>query len=183
MFNPKEIARFEKISFEQFEKDMQDLVQEGIVAAEDLKSIYDNIKLPKRATKKSVGHDFWLPFNIALYSDEEIIIPTGIKCFFYEDMDELYSLDLYPRSGQGFVYKIQIKNTVGIIDMDFYGNIKTEGHIKVALFNDGDKKFILEAGKGFCQGLFHEAFIAAGNHEEDIDTERIGGTGSSDLQK
>lgn len=176
----KQVAKFEKVSFEQFEKDMQNLVKLNVVK-EDLRVIYDRIKLPKRATKRAAGHDFWLPFELkSLQPGAEIIIPSGIKCFFYRDTDHLYSLDLYPRSGHGFKFKLRIKNTVGIIDEDFHNNTKNEGHIMVAIANEGDKLFSIKEGDGFCQGLFHEVFIAEDNREEDINTKRIGGTGSTD---
>lgn len=175
----KQVAKFEKVSFEQFEKDMQNLVKLNVVK-EDLRVIYDRIKLPKRATRRAAGHDFWLPFELMnLQPGGEIIIPSGIRCIFEENENHLYSLDLYPRSGHGFKYKIRIKNTVGIIDDD-YSHAKNEGHIMVAIANEGDKLFSIKEGDGFCQGLFHEVFIAEGNREEDIDTERIGGTGSTD---
>ncbi len=40
------VAKFHKVSFEQFKKDWIDTFGDG----DDVKAIYDNIKLPKRAT-------------------------------------------------------------------------------------------------------------------------------------
>lgn len=50
----QKIAEFEKVSFEQFEKDWLKAYPE----TEDVKSIYDSIKLPVRATVGSAGYDF-----------------------------------------------------------------------------------------------------------------------------
>ena len=50
----QKIAKFYKVSYEQFEKDSKDIFQD-----KDIKAIYDGIKLPKRATKGSAGYDFY----------------------------------------------------------------------------------------------------------------------------
>ena len=51
-------------------------------------------------------------------------IPTGIRARIRED----YVLMLYPRSSLGFKYRLQLNNTVGVIDADYY-NATNEGHI------------------------------------------------------
>ena len=53
----KRIARFEKVSYEQFESAWAD----AFGKSENIKEIYDNIKLPKRATSGSAGYDFYIP--------------------------------------------------------------------------------------------------------------------------
>lgn len=52
----KRIAKFEKVSFEQFKKDFQ---KNFNVNDEEVKEIYNKIKLPVRATKASAGYDFF----------------------------------------------------------------------------------------------------------------------------
>jgi len=54
------IAKFEKVSFEQFEKDWL----KNFPDTNDVKAVYDSIKLPKRATTGSAGYDFYAPANI-----------------------------------------------------------------------------------------------------------------------
>ena len=141
---------------------------------EQLNVIYDNIKIPTRKTKGSAGHDFFAPFDITLHPGDTITIPTGIRCC----IDEDYVLDLYPRSGQGFIYRLRLNNTVAIIDEDYYYS-KNQGHIKVKLSNEGNKLFNCESGIGFTQGIFHEYFIAEGN--EDPEAIRDGGLGSTGM--
>lgn len=46
------IAKFEKVSFEQFEKDWL----KNFPDTNDVKAVYDSIKLPKRATTGSAGY-------------------------------------------------------------------------------------------------------------------------------
>ena len=102
----KRIARFEKVSFEQFRKDILEVcpnLTEGIV-----NDIYDNIKLPRRATSGSAGYDFFLPMNLYLAPGESMVVPTGIRV----DMAPGWVLQCYPRSGLGFKYRAQLDNTV-----------------------------------------------------------------------
>ena len=53
------IAKFEKVSFSQFEKDFIKNFGEGY----DVKAVYDAINLPKRATTGSAGYDFFAPVD------------------------------------------------------------------------------------------------------------------------
>ncbi len=55
---------------------------------------------------------------------ETIKIPTGIRV----KINDGWVLKLYPRSGLGFKFRVQMNNTVGIIDSDYY-NSDNEGHI------------------------------------------------------
>ena len=81
------------------------------------------------------------------------------------------------RSGLGFKYRLQLNNTVGIIDSDYFYS-DNEGHIFVKLTNDSkeNKTVIVEAGQGFVQGLF----IPFGITEDDnVSALRNGGFGST----
>ena len=73
---------------------------------------YEQIRLPHRATSGSAGYDFFLPCSLTLAPGKEVKIPTGIRV----EMEEGWVLMLYPRSGLGFKYRLQMNNTVGIID-------------------------------------------------------------------
>ena len=162
----KRIAKFEKVSREQFSKDWQDSFGEN-------ESIYDSIKLPRRATAGSAGYDFFSTTDFELKPGETIKIPTGIRA----RIDEGWVLKLYPRSGLGFKYRLQLNNTVGIIDSDYY-NSDNEGHIFVKVTNDSNEGKILsvKAGEGFCQGIFVEYGITV---DDDASAERNGGFGST----
>ena len=135
--------------------------------------IYDLIKLPKRATKGSAGYDFYSPIGFTLKPGETIKIPTGIRASMRED----YVLAVFPRSGLGFKFRLQLNNTVGIIDSDYYYS-DNEGHIFIKLTNDSNEGKImeLEKGSGFAQGIF----LPFGITEDDEVTEiRNGGFGST----
>ena len=44
-------------------------------------------------------------------------------------------LSIFPRSGLGFKHRLQLDNTVGIIDSDYYGS-SNEGHIFIKITCD-----------------------------------------------
>ena len=167
---PKRVAKFEKVSFEQFKEDFINDLPEFYKNDEDLKEIYDNIKLPKRGTKDSAGYDFFSPIRFIVRTDDGIVIPTGIRCIIAQG----WVLKTYPRSGQGFKFGAYEYNSVGIIDGD-YAYAKNEGPIKIKLAARKNG-LIIEAGMGFCQGIFVEYGIT----EDDEVTEiRTGGFGST----
>lgn len=130
---------FEKISFEEFKKDIK-----------DDKKLYETYKLPSRHSNKSAGYDIFLLEDITINPGEIIKIPTGIKSYF--NQDEV--LFLIVRSGTGFKYNIRLVNQVGVIDADYYNNESNEGHIYVKLQNEGDKTYEFKAGDSLVQGIF-----------------------------
>lgn len=160
--------RFEKISFEQFKKDVAEQWRE-----EDIQAVYDAIKLPKRATKGSAGYDIYSPFGFRLSAGQTIKMPTGIRVL----LDDDKFLAIYPRSGQGFKYKVQLFNTVGVIDEDYFYS-DNEGHIWAKLYNDSPegKELVIRQGDAFCQGIIQQFFKIEG---DDTTEERNGGFGST----
>lgn len=165
------VAQFEKVSFEQFRKDWIDTFGEKNNV--DIKEIYDNIKLPKRATYGSAGYDFFSPIKFTLQPNCTIKIPTGIRC----KMEDGWVLKIYPRSGLGFKYRIQLNNTVGIVDEDYFYS-DNEGHIFLKFTNDTNEAKILKinAGDGIAQGIFVEYGITL---DDDVTEIRNGGFGST----
>ena len=165
------IAKFEKVSFEQFKKDWQGEHPQD--AEEVIREIYDGIRLPKRATAGSAGYDFFAPFAFTLAPGETIKIPTGIRA----EMKEDWVLQIYPRSGLGFKYRLQMNNTVGIIDSDYFFS-DNEGHIFMKITNDSNEGKTVEvpAGTGFAQGIFMQYGITEDDDAEGI---RNGGFGST----
>lgn len=167
----EKIAKFEKVSFEQFLKDYQSTFPE--MKDEEIKGIYEEILLPKRATTGSAGYDFFAPVSLQIKPGEECLVPTGIRV----QMQENYVLMIFPRSSLGFKYRLQLNNTVGIIDSDYY-NAKNEGHIFCKLTNDThqDKLVEVEKGAGMVQGIFVPFGITI---DDEVTSERVGGFGST----
>ncbi|HBA50097.1 MAG TPA: deoxyuridine 5'-triphosphate nucleotidohydrolase [Lachnospiraceae bacterium] len=170
----KRVAQFFKVSFEKFaeavKRDFPDF------SDMEIREMYDKIRLPGRATRGSAGYDFFAPFAFRLAPGETIKIPTGIRA----RIDENWVLKLYPRSGLGFRYRLQMDNTVGIIDSDYYYS-DNEGHIFIKLTNDTNAGKTLEAarGTGFAQGIFIEYGITV---DDEADGIRNGGLGSTTKQ-
>ena len=62
------IAKFYKVSYEQFEKDWLDTFPN--TSKDEVVKIYESIQLPRRATSGSAGYDFFLPIDIVLQPKE-----------------------------------------------------------------------------------------------------------------
>ncbi len=167
----KNIAKFEKVSLKQFKKDFLDSFSS--YSENEVEKIYEDLLIPKRATKGSAGYDFYSPIDFSLAPGETIKIPTGIRV----RINDGWVLALYPRSGLGFKFRLQLNNTVGIIDSDYY-NSDNEGHMFVKLTNDSNenKTVELKAGQGMVQGIFFEFGIT---EDDDANEERNGGFGST----
>ena len=167
----KRIAKFEKVSIEQFREGWTDAF--GEVDETELREIYEAVRLPKRATAGSAGYDFFAPARISLAPGETVKIPTGIRVW----MEPEWVLKCYPRSGLGFKFRPQLNNTVGIIDSDYYYS-DNEGHIFAKITNDSNEGKALEvkAGDGFMQGIFVEYGITL---DDDVTEVRNGGFGST----
>ena len=110
----RRIAKFDKVSRERFLEDWKETF--GADGDKDLEAIYDGVSLPRRATAGSAGYDFFLPLDVELKPGESLKVPTGIRV----RMEPDWVLQLYPRSGLGFKYRLQMNNTVGIIDSDYF---------------------------------------------------------------
>lgn len=169
------IAEFSKVSFAQYYGDWIDIF--GAIPEEctdmNIKSIHCTIELPSRKTSGSAGYDFKCPFDIELKPGESIKVPTGIRCRICDG----WALKLYPRSSLGFRYRMQLDNTVGIIDSDYFYS-SNEGHIIAKICNDSkdDKILSIKSGDSFIQGIFERYGITVADDAEGI---RDGGFGST----
>ena len=161
------VGKFEKVSLKQY------LESVDSISVEEATNIYNDIKLPRRATRGSAGYDFYAPFDIILKPGETIKVPTGIRAF----MDPNWVLAIFPRSGLGFKFRLQVNNTVGIIDSD-YVNSDNEGHIFVKITNDSNenKTVSVKKGEGLVQGIFFPYGITS---DDDTTESRNGGFGST----
>lgn len=160
------MRKFEKISYEQFKKDI-----------EDNKKMYDDYNVPKRSTKYSAGYDFESLFDFTIKPGESRLIATGIKV----DMNSDEVLLLMDRSSQGFKYNVRMCNQIGVIDRDYYNNSKNEGHIFIKLYNEGDKDYIVKKRDKIVQGIFIKYLTV--DDEEEINCKRNGWSVLNDKRK
>ena len=154
----RKLAKFEKVSFEQF-------------AEHGTHETYDAIKLPRRATAKSAGYDFFAPISLNIAPNQTVTVATGVRAL----MPDNWCLMIFPRSGLGFKYKLRLNNTVGIIDAD-YSDSDNEGHIFIRMTNESDKPLTVEQGSAFAQGIFVQYMLT---EDDDVTTTRNGGLGST----
>ena len=159
------MRKFEKISFEQFKKDIKDDME-----------LYNNYILPKRSTNNSAGYDFFALNKIVIKPGEIVKIPTGYKVAL--NNDEV--LFLFVRSSMGFKYNVRLCNQVGVVDSDYYNNESNEGHIFIALQNEGNKDYIVEVGSAYAQGVFNKYLIT---DDDTVSGTRTGGIGSTNKEE
>lgn len=177
-------AKFEKVSFERFKKDYVDTFFPDYLKASDceigminreIQECYDSIRLPRRSTRGSAGYDFFSPYSLRIEHGDNVKIPTGIKC----SIPDGWVLQIYPRSSYGFKYGVELSNTIGIIDSDYYDNENNEGHIFCKFTNKDStvrKDLKINDGDAFCQGIFVQYGTTV---DDDADGKRIGGIGST----
>ena len=150
------MRKFEKISFEQFKKDIK-----------DDKELYDSYLLPKRETKYAAAYDFFAIYDYILKPGEIKKIPTGVKATMAGD-DVLL---LLARSSMGFNHNVRLCNQVGVIDTDYYNNGNNEGHMWICIQNEGNEDYVVKKGDGICQGMFVKYLTV--DDEEDSFVERV----------
>lgn len=167
------VGEFEKVSFEQFYEAMKDKF--GSYTDDEIRACYDAIELPTRATSGSAGYDFRSPVTVLVRPGESKTIPTGIRV----KLSHGWFLGCFPRSSLGFRYRMQLNNTVGIIDSDYYYS-DNEGHIFVKFTNDSKGKdvdsFVIDAGDKFVQGVFLNYGLTLSDSTSET---RNGGMGST----
>ncbi len=153
------VGKFEKVSLEEWQKETNI-------------ELYNEIKLPQRATKGSAGYDFYSPIDFTLNPQETIKVPTGVRV----KIEDGWFLSIFPRSSLGFKYRLRLNNTVGIIDSDYYHALN-EGHIFIKITNEStDKVVTIKKGEAFAQGIFIPFGIT---EDDDVETVRTGGMGST----
>ena len=171
----RKVAKFRKVSFEQFRHDMIDCGFNLPDAV--MKEAYDAIKLPVRATAGSAGYDFFSPIPFAMRNmtvePRGITFPTGIQCELHPD----FCLIMIPKSGLGIKQYSRLGNCLGLIDRDYIFS-DNEGDIFVNIRSDipGNPPVEIKAGQAICQGVI----LPFGTTDDDETTEaRNGGLGST----
>ena len=144
---------FEKISFEQFKKDIKDDIE-----------LYNGYSLPQRDSAYTAGYDIYLLEELTIKPGERKKVPTGIKSYF--DKEEV--LLLVVRSSMGFKYNIRLCNQVGVIDADYYNNKDNEGHIWLMIQNEGEEEYSFKKGEAIAQGLFMKYLTTKSDKSIDI---------------
>ena len=163
------VAKFKKVSFDQFMKDSKKLLYD--YGEEEMAHIYASIMLPQRATSGSAGYDFYTPYEVALHPHDKIIIPSGIRC----EIDDGYMMLGVVRSSMGIKNDINLSNTCMVLDSDYFF-ADNEGRIMIALRNMKNYTVRCAAGDRIMQGIFLPYGITV---DDNAETKRTGGIGST----
>ena len=158
--------RFEKVSLREYACSTE------VAVLAEVEEEYNQIILPRLGTQRSAGHDFFAPCDVIIPPHAIIKVYTGIKC----ELDDDKVLFLFPRSSLGIKKGITLRNTVGVIDADYFNNPSNEGHIIAVLENNTDITQSINKGEAFIQGVIVSFYRAEGAQSE---TERTGGIGST----
>lgn len=140
------MRKFEKISYEQFKRDIIDDRQ-----------LYEEYEIPSRETYYAAGYDFHALCDFVIKPGMTKKIPTGIKA----EMENDEVLLIVVRGSQGFKYNVRLINQVGVVDKDYYNNPTNEGHIWIGLKNEGIKDYVVKKGDGIAQCMFIKYLLTA----------------------
>ena len=153
---------FEKISFKQFAKDVN-----------NSELLYNEYVLPRRSTIGSAGYDFRFISDLDIKPGDIYKVPTGIRAYMRQDEVLLIII----RSSLGYKKGIILPNQTGLIDSDYYMNIDNEGHIFIPIKNTSNETVMFNAGDAFAQGIFTKYLNI--DNEEEVKETRSGGFGST----
>ena len=130
-----------------------------------------DIKLPTRATKNSIGYDFYSPIAVDIEPMHSQMIWTDVKAIFNSDEALLINV----RSSMG-KQPVMISNTQGWIESDYANNPDNDGNIGFRLFNLGDTIYTVHVGDRIGQGMFIKYLTTDDDNETST---RNGGFGST----
>ncbi len=108
-----------------------------------IKKLNHNAQIPIYKTNGSSGMDLMaiIKNKIIIAPYKSALIPTGLSVAIPNDTE----IQIRPRSGLAAKANITVLNTPGTIDSDY------RGELKVILFNNGDKEFIVNNGDRIAQ--------------------------------
>lgn len=132
-----------------------------------------HINIPTRKTAKSAGYDLEAGEDILIKAGQMAIVPTGLKAYMLEDE----YLGIHIRSSLALKKHLNLINSQGIIDADYYNNINNEGHIMIGLINFGIEDVQIQKGMRIAQAIFYK-FLTI-DDEVLENTARQGGFGST----
>ena len=130
-----------------------------------------DIKLPTRATKNSIGYDFYSPIAVDIEPMHSQMIWTDVKAIFNSDE----ALIINVRSSMG-KQPVMIANTQGWIESDYANNPDNDGNIGFRLFNLGDTIYTVNVGDRIGQGMFIKYLTT---DDDNATSTRNGGFGST----
>lgn len=140
-----------------------------------VKRLRDNAVLPQRMTAQSAGYDLsaCLKGPLTIGAGQTAKVPTGIAVQLTADSG--YVLLAYARSSLASKHGLAPANCVGVIDLDY------RGEIFIALHNSSDKPYTITDGERIAQLVVTPVITPEVTESDELsDTERgSGGFGST----
>lgn len=130
------------------------------------------VTLPQRKTALSAGYDLEAAAELSVAPGEVALVPTGLKAFMGPDEVLL----LMVRSSLATKRNLMLANGVGVIDADYVDNPQNEGHIMIAVVNQGTATVRIAQGERVAQGIFTR-FLTT--DDDQATGQRSGGFGST----
>ena len=108
-----------------------------------IKKTNKKVITPKYKTDGSSGVDLsaFLEKKVVIKPNSSELIPTGLQVAIPEELE----IQIRPRSGLAAKESIGVLNSPGTIDSDY------RGELKIILFNQGNKDFIINNGDRITQ--------------------------------
>lgn len=131
--------------------------------------------LPTRGTSRSAGYDLASPITVTIEPHSSALIWLNIKSYMLDDE----VLEIYVRSSIGIKKGLMLKNTVGIVDADYYSNEGNDGNIGLNLRNMTDEAVVIEKGERICQCVFQKYLTV--DNDVYLSDSRVGGFGSTNV--
>jgi dUTP pyrophosphatase len=134
-----------------------------------VKRLVQDATLPTRGSSGAVGYD--------LYSIDEVVVSPSQRALVGTGVAVILPMNVYgrvaPRSGLAVKHGIQVG--AGVVDPDY------RGEIKVVIFNQGDRDFVIKKGDRIAQLVLERCETPDVREIESLDeTDRgSGGFGST----
>ena len=140
-----------------------------------IKKLRENAVIPKRMTDRSAGYDIsaCLDEPVTIFPGETKKIPAGIACEL--EADGGYVLLTYARSSLAANHGLAPANCVGVIDLDY------RGEIFIPLHNSSQEPYTILDGERIAQLIVTPVLFPEVDEVNELsDTERgAGGFGST----
>lgn len=137
----------------------------------EFKIVRSGAEVPKYATDGAAAMDLYAHLDrpLHLHPGETFMIPTGIAI---NIGDPGIAAFIYPRSGRATKEGLTLKNTVGVIDSDY------QGEIFVAAYNkDAHTPIYIKPGDRIAQMVFAPVLRASFYEVSEFDAETKRGAG------
>jgi len=110
-----------------------------------VKKLQNNAVVPTQGSKFSAGYDLYSAEQITIAPGKTGTVHTGLAV----EIPNGTWLGIYARSGLATKQGLRPANCVGVVDSDY------RGEVMVALHNDSDTIWVIEAGTRIAQAILH----------------------------